>query len=123
MPETQELEIIRRCKQAAVSHGRRKGAEDYEPVVGKSDFELYTLRLSSPQLGDVRIFWIPADKNLRVRLYIPELGHKGSRSVLDINSNRGSRRARKPVWHYTERNDILLDELRKLMVLDDLANA
>ena len=122
MSEPIRMEIIERAKAAAVSHGRRRGTEGLEPVMGKSEFVLYTLELSGPKLGELRVFWIPSQTNLRIRLHIPELGHWGSKSVVDINCNVGSRRAKKPIWHYTERNGEILAALQRYTVLNDLAD-
>ena len=115
-----KAEIIERCKKAAKNYGRSRG-DAYKMVV-------YTLKLSDPELGDLSVFWLPVEGNLRVRLSIPELGHNGSRSIVDVREKdryAGPNTGNLPagtLWSYTDRNDILLKRLRALMLLDDLAD-
>jgi len=119
-----KVEIIERCKRAATNYGIPRGVA-YKMVV-------YILKLTGPELGDLTIFWLPLETNLRVRLSIPELGHDGSRSIVDVREKSrhhgsidGGTLQTVPAgtkWHYTDRNDIILKRLRALMLLDDLAD-
>lgn len=113
-----KTEIIRRSIQAAVAYGKKGG---HEASLDATTF-VHSLRLSNPDLGRLSIFWIPSQRNLRVRLTIPEWGHLGSKSVVDVRSNVGSRRSKDPLWSFPDRNDLILDALKALMVLDDLAD-
>jgi len=107
-------EILRRAKLAAVAHGKNLGKNHAE-------FPTYSLRLTGPHLGTLTIFWVPHIGNLRIRLTIQEFGYNNSKSIVDFHEIKGKRPER-VFWHYTERNNQILAELRRHMVLDDMAD-
>ena len=98
-----KAEIIRRAKQAVVSYGK----------IHPTSESNYSLKLSNPKLGNLRIYWMADWRNLRIRCSAPGLG----KGVLDLYEN-----TKKTFWRYTERNNEILAALRELMVLDDLAD-
>jgi len=135
MSETLQGEIIRRAKTAAENHGHIVGGAQTIQVL--NELPVYSLKLRLPD-ADVSIFWIKGHKNLRIRATLPAFGHEGSVSVLDLHEADGVKTQRKEVWHnpglvlddrprpdtrhYARLRVGIRDELRKLMVLDDMAD-
>ena len=116
MSETTKQEIIRRAKAAALRHGKPRPKYKNTKEPGKTPF-VYSLPLQTLRRNKLSIFWMPYQRNLRIRLSITELGHLGSRCVLDLHENRETE-----IWHYPDSNDEILSALRNLMLLDDLAD-
>ena len=113
MSDPVKLEIIKRAKMAAVSHGSK--VDVAHPLT-------YTLGLASPELGQVEISWIPDPGLLLVLLVRSEFGHYDRKHVLSLWGRIGEHAPDKTSWGFTEWNDKILAALKGLMLLDDLAN-
>jgi hypothetical protein len=117
-PESTKDELLRRAKLAAVRHGRVIGGskDRGQPRHVVNELPIYSLKLELPD-ADVTIIWIAGNKNLRIRASVISMGHWGSKSIVDEHEGK-----RPPEWHYEALNMPIVYELRRLMVLDDLAD-
>ncbi|MGE3483431.1 MAG: hypothetical protein AB7L09_01740 [Nitrospira sp.] len=111
MSDDIKQEIIDRAKRATVLYGRQITPENRE--VGRG---IYSLIIDD---GETRVWliWVEFNKNLRIRATLRSLGHLGSKSVLDFYEDRGIN-----VWNYEGSNEMILTALRKMMLLEDIAD-
>ena len=101
-------EIIERSHIAAVRFGE-------QAIYSNTSSVIYSLRLDCDDVT-FHISWIGGHENLWIWASIHSLGHGGSKSILNLCSTSGH-----ITWHCSDYNDLLLERLRRLMVLDDIA--
>lgn len=115
MFESVKDEIIRRAKWAAVHHGR-----EIDPTGSYGGPKgVYSLKLNGDGI-DISVFWVGFQKNLRISamVYHADGSYPDSLSIVNTREDDAGEFES---WHDESLNLILVERLRRLMVLDDVA--